>query len=60
METNNRYLMAGEDIIRYEVWRGADYFDAYTASLKRLYRNKRASARLMTQIQDALSVVENS
>ena len=45
---------AGEDILRYEVWRGGGYEEAYYKSLKRYKRTPKRNAQLRDQIDSLL------
>ncbi len=46
---------AGEDILRYEVWRGSEYEDAYYKSLKRYKRSPKRDREVRGQIKALLS-----
>ena len=56
---NNRYVAAGEDIIRYAIWRGEEYRQAYFKSLERYYGTKRALSRFRAQVQAAIDFNSN-
>ena len=43
---DNRLQAAGFNLVRYEVWRGQDYLDAYLEATKRYYGTKRQRDRL--------------
>ena len=53
---NNRYTSAGEDLLRYEAWRGAEYQRTYFKALERYYGTKRALERFRTQVQAAIGI----
>ena len=46
---------AGEDILRYEVWRGGEYLKAYNKSLRRYKRSAKRNRELSDQIKGLLS-----
>jgi len=50
---------AGEDILRYEVWRGGEYLKAYNKSLKRYKRTPKRNRELSDQIKALLSTGDN-
>jgi hypothetical protein len=50
---------AGEDILRYEIWEGCKYRQAYEEALRRYKRTPRAIANLMEQIDQLLEVRRN-
>ena len=50
---------AGEDILRYEVWRGGEYLKAYNKSLRRYKRSAKRNRELSDQIKGLLSIGDN-
>lgn len=55
---NNRYISAGEDLLRYEAWRGPEYQRAYFKALERYYGSTRALERFRAKVQAAMGVAE--
>ena len=54
LELDNRLEKAGENLVRYEVWRGQDYLDAYFEATKRYYGTKRQRDRLDAEVKALL------
>ncbi|MDA1127250.1 MAG: hypothetical protein O2913_00940 [Chloroflexi bacterium] len=58
LASNNRYTSAGEDLVRYEIWRGLEHHQAYFKSLERYYGTKRALKQFRAQVQRAMDDLE--
>jgi len=51
LELDNRIRNAGENLVRYEVWRESEYLEAYLESTKKYYVTKKQRDRLDAEVK---------
>lgn len=55
---DSRLRAAGTNLVRYEVWRGWEYLEAYLESVQLYYRSKRHRERVEREVRELLASVD--